>query len=214
LRKEHFSLIIEFVNSKMINKLIKNDLLNNYSHRVCEYFEKECKIKQCFRCQKYDHVNKICRTMRNAIFVRASILRSNARHSTNTKNVLIASTSILREVFSATLKRKKSRNSTRFKTTNHSCISKHHQMKTQRRQKIDLTSLRLSRCARSLRLNKRWIFRHNKARNMTSRWWVSIWTKTLTNFSFFSQLTISAIIHRNQQSSRRRRFDALSASCK
>jgi hypothetical protein len=54
-------LIIEFVNSEMINRLIKNDLLNDYLHRVCEYFEKKCKIKQCFRCQKYDHVNKICR---------------------------------------------------------------------------------------------------------------------------------------------------------
>ncbi len=61
LRKEHFSLIIEFVNFEMTNKLIKNDLLNYYSHRIYEYFEKKCKIKQCFRCQKYDHVNKICR---------------------------------------------------------------------------------------------------------------------------------------------------------
>jgi hypothetical protein len=32
LRKEHFSLIIEFVNFEMINKLIKNDLLNDYSY--------------------------------------------------------------------------------------------------------------------------------------------------------------------------------------
>ncbi len=45
----------------MTNRLIKNDLLNDYFHRACEYFEKECKLKQCFRCQKYDHVNKTCR---------------------------------------------------------------------------------------------------------------------------------------------------------
>ncbi len=45
----------------MTNRLIKDDLLNNYSHRIYEYFEKKCKIKQCFRCQKYDHVNKACR---------------------------------------------------------------------------------------------------------------------------------------------------------
>ncbi len=50
LRKEHFSLIIKFVNFEMTNKLIKNDLLNDYSHRICKYFEKKCKIKQCFRC--------------------------------------------------------------------------------------------------------------------------------------------------------------------
>ncbi len=61
LRKEHFSLIIELVSFEMTNRLIKNDLLNDYSHRVCEYFEKKCRIKQCFRCQKYDHVSKACR---------------------------------------------------------------------------------------------------------------------------------------------------------
>ncbi len=36
LRKKHFSLIIELVSSEMTNKLIKDDLLNDYSHRVCE----------------------------------------------------------------------------------------------------------------------------------------------------------------------------------
>jgi hypothetical protein len=61
LRKEHSSLIIELVNSVTTNKLIKDELLNDYSHWVCEYFEKKCKIKQCFWCQKYDHVNKVCR---------------------------------------------------------------------------------------------------------------------------------------------------------
>jgi hypothetical protein len=157
---------------------------------------------------------KFVETMKNAIFARASILRSNAEHSTNTKNVLIASTSILREAFNATLKRRKSRNSTRYKTTNRSCISKHRQIKKQRRQEVDLTSSRSRKCVRSLRFSKRWIFRHSKARNMISRWWVSIWTKTLINFSFFSQLMISAVIRRNHQSNRRRRLDARSASCR
>ncbi len=61
LRKKHFSLIIELVSFEMTNRLIKDDLLNDYFHRVCEYFEKKCRIKQCFWCQKYDHVNKACR---------------------------------------------------------------------------------------------------------------------------------------------------------
>jgi hypothetical protein len=159
-------------------------------------------------------LTKFVETMKNAIFVRASILRSNAKHSTNTKNVLIASTSTLREAFNATLKRRRNKNSTRFKIINRSCISKHHLMKTQRRQEIEFTSSRLNKCARSLRLNKRWVFRHNKARSMISRWWVSIWIKIITNFSIFFQFTINAIIRRNHQSNRRRRFDALSASCR
>jgi hypothetical protein len=60
-RKKFFSLIIEIVNSKMTICLIKKKLLNEHTHLICEYFEKECRIKQCFKCQRYDHVNKICK---------------------------------------------------------------------------------------------------------------------------------------------------------
>jgi hypothetical protein len=52
LRKEHFSLIIEFVNFEMIKKLIKNDLLNDYSHQVCEYFEKKMQNQTMFSMSK------------------------------------------------------------------------------------------------------------------------------------------------------------------
>ncbi len=62
---------------------------------------------------------------KNATFVHASILRSNAKHLMNTKNVLITLKSIQREVFNATLKRKKNKNSTQFEIINRSCISKH-----------------------------------------------------------------------------------------
>ncbi len=93
-------------------------------------------------------------TTKNAIFMYASILCLNAEHSTNTKNVLIALTSILYEVFNATLKRKKNKNSTQFEIINRSCISKYRQTKTQRRQKMDFTSSRLFKCARLLRFNK------------------------------------------------------------
>jgi hypothetical protein len=60
-RKKFFSLIIEIVSSEMTNRLIKEELLNENTHLVCEYFEKECRIKQCFKCQRYDHVSKTCR---------------------------------------------------------------------------------------------------------------------------------------------------------
>jgi hypothetical protein len=60
-RKKFFSLIIEIVNSKMTNRLIKEELLNEHTHLICEYFEKECRIKQYFKCQRYDHVSKTCR---------------------------------------------------------------------------------------------------------------------------------------------------------
>jgi hypothetical protein len=157
---------------------------------------------------------KSVKMMKNAIFACASIFRSNAEHSTNTENVLIASTKTLREVFNATLKRRRSRKSTRYETISRSCTSKHRQIKKQCRQKVDLTSSRSRRCVRSQRLNKRWIFRHSKTRSMTSRWWVSIWTKTLTDFSLFFQFMINAVIRRNHQSSRSQRLDARLALCK
>ncbi len=56
-----FFLIIEMINSKMTYRLIKKELLNEHTHLICEYFEKECRIKQCFNCQRYDHVNKTCK---------------------------------------------------------------------------------------------------------------------------------------------------------
>ncbi len=55
---------------------------------------------------------KFVEMTKNAIFMHASIFRSNAEHSTNTKNVLTTLTSIRREVFNATSKQRKSRNST------------------------------------------------------------------------------------------------------
>jgi hypothetical protein len=124
--------------------------------------KKNAKSNNAFYVKSMITSTKFVETMRNAIFVRASILRSNAKHSTNTKNVLIASTSTLREAFNKTSKRRKNKNSTWFKTISRSCISKHRQMKTQRRQEIDFTSSRLRKCVRSLRLNKQWIFRHSK----------------------------------------------------
>jgi hypothetical protein len=60
-RKRFFFLIIKIVNLKMTNRLIKKKLLNEHTYLICEYFEKECRIKQCFKCQRYDHVSKICK---------------------------------------------------------------------------------------------------------------------------------------------------------
>ena len=59
--KTHSSLIIEVATAEMANRLIKEGLLQDYSHRVCEYFDKICRIKQCFNCQKYGHVGSACR---------------------------------------------------------------------------------------------------------------------------------------------------------
>ncbi len=60
-KKKLSSLIVKTHNAKQTNRLIKNDLLHEYSQISCELFVSNCRIKQCFNCQRYDHIDKICR---------------------------------------------------------------------------------------------------------------------------------------------------------
>ncbi len=59
--KKYFSLIMKVYSAATINRLIKEKLLDEYSHRTCEYFDKNCRLKQCFNCQRYDHIEKSCK---------------------------------------------------------------------------------------------------------------------------------------------------------
>jgi hypothetical protein len=59
--KKLSSLIVKIYSVEQIDRLIKNDLLHEYTQIICELFVNNCRIKQCFNCQRYEHIDKICR---------------------------------------------------------------------------------------------------------------------------------------------------------
>jgi hypothetical protein len=59
--KQLSSLIVKIHSVEQINRLIREDFLHEYSQISCELFINNCRIKQCFNCQRYDHIDKICR---------------------------------------------------------------------------------------------------------------------------------------------------------
>jgi hypothetical protein len=60
--KGHSSLIVEVATEEMANRLIDYGLIESYSECACEYFEKECRITQCFICFKFGHTAKACQS--------------------------------------------------------------------------------------------------------------------------------------------------------
>ncbi len=65
-KKKLSSLIMKIHNVEQINRLIKDDFMHEYSQIFCELFVNNCRIKQCFNCQRYDHIDKICRHERRS----------------------------------------------------------------------------------------------------------------------------------------------------
>jgi hypothetical protein len=61
MKKKLSSLIVKIHNAEQINRLIKDEFLHEYSQISCKLFVNNCRIKQCFNCQRYDHIDKICR---------------------------------------------------------------------------------------------------------------------------------------------------------
>jgi hypothetical protein len=80
--KKYFSLIMKIYNAATINRLIKKRLLNEYSHRTCKYFDKNYRLKQCFNCQRYDHIEKSCKYER-----RCAIYTSSYNNNTCTTSI-------------------------------------------------------------------------------------------------------------------------------
>ena len=59
--KTHSLLIMKIAIEAMMNWLMNVSMLNAYHECTCELFEKNCRITQCFRCQEFDHIIRLCR---------------------------------------------------------------------------------------------------------------------------------------------------------
>ena len=60
-KKEHSSLIIEVPTPEMGNRLLVEGLVEEHDMKTCSMFSKECRVTQCFNCQQYGHVGRVCR---------------------------------------------------------------------------------------------------------------------------------------------------------
>ena len=60
-KKNFSSMMLKLTNVDMINKLIHHDILHEYTSKIIKYYESMSRIKQCFKCQKYDHKTYECR---------------------------------------------------------------------------------------------------------------------------------------------------------
>ena len=55
------SIIIEFTRPEDANKMIDEGLIWQGEVFQCERYERRCRVKQCFKCQKYGHIGTQCK---------------------------------------------------------------------------------------------------------------------------------------------------------
>jgi hypothetical protein len=58
--KRASSVVVEFDNPRHANEAILSSIVLGAQLFTCEYYDRDCKLKQCFRCQKYGHIGTHC----------------------------------------------------------------------------------------------------------------------------------------------------------
>jgi hypothetical protein len=198
----------------MTNRLIKNDLLNNYSHRACKYFEKECTLKQCFRCQKYDHVSKTCRNDVKCDFCAYEHFSDECKAINDYKKCVNCEKKHSTWNIQCVVK-------TREKKRLNIIWNNKSIMHTKTSQEINsksMNNLRVvdenSRWSYSSRLVHKQMMLRSKTHNINSFSWVWISTKSSINFLLCRSLSTSVITLKTRQRSHRQSFDDHSTLCK
>jgi hypothetical protein len=61
--KRASTLVIEFAKPQHADEMIRNGMFLNRGVFACEYYDRTCKLKQCFKCQQYGHIAPHCKAM-------------------------------------------------------------------------------------------------------------------------------------------------------
>ncbi len=57
---EQISVVLKFIFVETINAVIQRHLVWDDEIHTCEKFFRNCKIKQCYNCWRYDHIENQC----------------------------------------------------------------------------------------------------------------------------------------------------------
>jgi hypothetical protein len=60
-KKRYFTLHMKIIIVKMINRMFFEIFVKIFEIKKCKRFIKNCILRQCFNCQKYEHIKKHCR---------------------------------------------------------------------------------------------------------------------------------------------------------
>ena len=61
LTKPASTIIVEFTSPEDANKIIDEGLIWQGEAFQCERYDKQCRLKQCYKCQKYGHIGTQCK---------------------------------------------------------------------------------------------------------------------------------------------------------
>jgi hypothetical protein len=60
-KKRYFTLHMKIIIVKMINRVFFENFMKIFEIKKCKWFIKNCILRQCFNCQKYENIKKHCR---------------------------------------------------------------------------------------------------------------------------------------------------------
>jgi hypothetical protein len=63
--KRASTMVVEFEREEDADHAILNGIVFGAQIYACEYYDRTCKVKQCFKCQKYGHIGTHCKAQEN-----------------------------------------------------------------------------------------------------------------------------------------------------